>query len=140
MDVINDQNCFVCSKTNPIGIRANFSIDYQHKKSYAKLTLSHNYQGWHGIAHCGIVATLLDEAIAYACGAMTATGLTVELNIRYKEKVPTEKEIEIFGEVIEVKRKLMYAKSYIKMDGKILAEGNGKIFAYSDTPFIPVNV
>jgi len=71
---------------------------------------------------------------------MTATGLTVELNIRYKEKVPTEKEIEIFGEVIEVKRKLMYAKSYIKMDGKILAEGNGKIFAYSDTPFIPVNV
>jgi acyl-coenzyme A thioesterase PaaI-like protein len=41
------------------------------------------FQGWRGVAHGGVVALLLDEAMAYAAGARGVIGVTGEMKMRF---------------------------------------------------------
>ncbi len=46
------------------------------------------FQGWEGIAHGGIVATILDEVMGWALAAADAWGYTAKLSIAYRRPVP----------------------------------------------------
>ena len=127
MDIINDDNCFVCGMKNPIGLKANFTVDKDKKTAQCLISIPDHFQGWKGIVHGGIIATLLDEAIAYSCAAVTDTGLTAEMSVRYIQVVPVNCLLEITGEIIEAGRRLIKAKSTIKLDDKILAEATGTV-------------
>lgn len=55
----NDGGCFGCSPTNPIGLRLTFRR--QGDVVTARHEVPDHFHGAPGIAHGGIVATLLDE-------------------------------------------------------------------------------
>ncbi|MCK5808025.1 PaaI family thioesterase [bacterium] len=127
MELSDNNRCFGCGKLNPIGLQMSFSYDPDKGTSFANLTLPLHFQGWEGVAHGGIVTTILDEALAHAAFSRNIPCVTGELTVRFKKPVPLEKKLSIYGEIQEIKGSIIYISGYIKHNDTILAHAKGKM-------------
>lgn len=126
--VTSTDSCFVCGENNPIGLKTRFSIDRDAQTSYARLTLRDDFQGWQDVVHGGILATLLDEACAYACLSDVDNCVTAEINVRYRKPVRVGATVEVFGRLLDSRRKVWKAEAQIKINGALHAEAQAKLF------------
>lgn len=129
MEVLSDDQCFVCGPANPQGLHANFVVDKEERRAHCVIRIPSQFQGWQGLVHGGILATLLDEAGVYACRATGEHFVTAELTVKYKLPVPVETELLVSAEVVEQKRKIHFVQARVEADGKLLAESSSRIFA-----------
>ena len=124
-----DDFCFGCSEKNPVGLQLDFYDygDYVESEWIA----NKNYEGWHGVLHGGIVATLLDEVGSWVIiSKIGGAGMTVELNVRYHKKISTNEKIYIQGKLIEHKRNIAFIESKIIQNGEIKASAISKYFLF----------
>jgi len=95
----NSKDCFVCGLKNPSGLKLSFH-EHPDGTVRTKLIIHPDFQGWPGIAHGGIIATLLDEVTARVY-MNDSTGdklmLTGKLEVRYRKPVPIGESIEVIG-------------------------------------------
>ena len=76
-------NCLVCSPHNPIGLKLEFWEDGD--EVFAEWDPDRNFEGYHGVIHGGIQATLMDEVAAWTVYVKCATaGVTTGMDIKYK--------------------------------------------------------
>jgi len=73
-------------------------------RAWSDLTIEPRFQGWEGIAHGGILATLLDEVMAWATASRQAFGFTARLSIEYQRPVPVGVSIRAEGRVVDARR------------------------------------
>jgi acyl-coenzyme A thioesterase PaaI-like protein len=80
--VRSDHACFGCGQENPIGLRLRFAVvdDAVH----AEFTPAPEHQGFQDIVHGGIIATVLDEAMAWATAAAGLWTMTGEMQTRFR--------------------------------------------------------
>ncbi|HWP49540.1 MAG TPA: PaaI family thioesterase [Candidatus Limnocylindrales bacterium] len=120
--------CFGCGQDNQVGLKLQFH-EVEKGVVRAKTILSTPYQGYNGIAHGGIICTLLDEAMAYAALYASRPGRvsTARMETRFSKPVPIGKEIYIMGWVAGRKRNILETEGKIQSpDGDILASATGK--------------
>jgi len=129
MEVLSDDQCFVCGSANPQGLHADFVVDKAERRAHCVIHIPSRFQGWQGLVHGGILATLLDEAGVYACRATGEHFVTAELTVKYKLPVPVETELLISAEVVEQKRKIYFVQGRIEVEGKLMVESSSRIFA-----------
>ncbi len=55
--------CFACGITNKTGLNMQFFVNGENM--FGETILKDNHQGWDGIAHGGIVSTILDETMSW---------------------------------------------------------------------------
>lgn len=121
-------NCFVCGEKNPNGLRLHFEIDPERKTLKTTFISPPTFQGWDGLVHGGIIATLLDEAMAKLSYELGYDTVTASLEIKFKKPAPILEPLEVYGEIIEVRKRWVRAKAILKAkDGTILAEGKSTL-------------
>jgi len=128
MEIMDDNHCFVCGALNPSGLRVRPGIDAPNQSASMRLAIPRAFQGWQGIAHGGILATLLDETCAYAAKGLVAQVVTAEMTVSYKKPVPLETELSVFATVVGRRRKIIEVKGQIEIDGEVYAEALAKMF------------
>lgn len=119
-------DCFGCSPYNTKGLK--LKIWYTEKGCMSYYTIPNEYCGFKGLAHGGIIATLLDEVAAWTIVAqLFRVGITRQASIRYLKPVPTNEELEIEGELIrgDEQNTVVYTKIRSK-EGITLAEAETK--------------
>ncbi len=113
----NSYNCFGCSPANKIGLHLEFWQDgeqlvaiWQPRKSF---------EGWAGILHGGIQATLMDEAAAWLVFVFLKTaGVTMELSTRFLKPVSVSNgQITIKATLISTEKRIARIKCSLE-DGK----------------------
>lgn len=121
-----DGKCFACGPENPHGL--GMKIQYEKDHIACALTLPGHFQGWAGIAHGGVVATMLDEVMAYAVIHFLGNGVTASMELRYRAPVPLEKGLSIRGWVDEQRGRLAVTKATVALSetGQVLAEASAK--------------
>jgi acyl-coenzyme A thioesterase PaaI-like protein len=122
----NSRDCFACGMQNPIGLKLQF-YQIAPDEVTAELTPTEEYQGYDGILHGGVIATIMDEAVSRAHMGVDpyATNFvyTAELTVKYKQKIPIGKPIRVVGKQGKRMRWAMESKGYIYAeDGTLLAE------------------
>lgn len=123
-----DGGCFGCSRSNPDGLHLRF---FREGDSIAAAyVIPDKFHGAPGIAHGGIVATILDE---FCCAAAVHLGgsrvVTGELTVRYEKPCPVEKEIVVSARVLSATHaRYLEIEAAIHMDGARLVRGYGKFF------------
>jgi uncharacterized protein (TIGR00369 family) len=125
--VPHTRGCFVCGESNPIGLRLKMQTDGRLVQT--RFVPRNEHVGFKQTMHGGLVGTLLDEVMAWACAVYTRRfAYCAELNVRFLLPVRPEVEIIIRGEVVENRRnKLFEAKSEIQdLSGNFLARATGK--------------
>jgi uncharacterized protein (TIGR00369 family) len=115
-------HCFGCSPNNPYGLQLRFRRAPQG--CVAECVVPDRLCGFDGLVHGGIIATLLDEAAAWAVIAhIGRLGLTREMTTRYHRPVPTNTEILLKGIVTSHSGHNAVVRSAIHAaDGTLLAE------------------
>jgi uncharacterized protein (TIGR00369 family) len=66
------------------------------------------------MAHGGIVALLLDEAVGWAAWHAGHPGVTGRLQVSYRRPLKLGEPIRVVGKVERVRRTLVYANAYIE--------------------------
>lgn len=119
--------CFGCSEINPIGLKLRFS--YKDDEAVTKWVPKEEYQGWPGILHGGITATILDEVMAKLIEHKGIWAVTGEMNIKYVKKIEIGKELIARAWIEKGTKKIFYVRAHIQnKDKEVLAEGSGKYF------------
>lgn len=121
-----DGKCFACGPENPHGL--GMKIQYQKDHISCALTLASHFQGWPGIAHGGVVTTMLDEVMAYAVLHFLGNGVTASMELRFRNPVPLEQELLLKGWVADHKGRLAVTKATLALaeNEQVLAEAEAK--------------
>ncbi len=101
MSLSDDNACFACGKKNPIGLKLDFREE--SGEYVADFTPSEEHQGYEGIVHGGIVATILDEAMAKFAWESGMSAVTARLNVTYKKPARVGEKMTVRGRVKEKK-------------------------------------
>jgi len=129
MEVRFDGHCFGCGPLNSEGLRLVFipgpdgsSVDFE---------VPERYQSWAGMAHGGIVALLLDEAVGWAAWHAGHPGVTGRLQVSYRRPLKLREPVRVVGKVDRVRRTLVYANSFIESrdDGARIADATATLMA-----------
>ncbi len=127
-DWVRDDYCFVCGKKNPYGLKLEIKTS-PDGKAEVEFVPAKEYQGYGGILHGGIAATLLDEIMVYAAYGLGKPVATVKLTVKYRKPVPIGRKIRVEGEVTSVTgRKVQARGKILDADGKVLVEAQSLMY------------
>ncbi|MDF1512338.1 MAG: PaaI family thioesterase [Anaerolineae bacterium] len=123
--------CFVCGRENEKGLHIQFYEDHENNRIVAPINLPEHFQGYPGITHGGIIASILDE-ISGRSVMMTTDGnpfwVTAKLEIRYRKPTPTNTPLLAVGWVVKQRRRSAEVAGQIReSDGTVTAEVNAVI-------------
>ena len=119
--------CFGCGGSNAGGMKLTFEQDNVNRRIVGRFVLGERYQGGGGMAHGGIIALLLDEAMGKVCRFREVRAVTAELSVEFLKPVAVDKEIVVEGHEMEMKgRNLFLAGEIRNENGDVLARGKGR--------------
>jgi uncharacterized protein (TIGR00369 family) len=125
----DDRTCFICGEKNPIGLKLRLRTDPERGESAADVVFPSDFQGWAGIVHGGLVASVLDEALIYAAGAKGHLCVTGEITVRYVKPARTGVAYVLKGRFLEDKGRIVLAESVLfDSEGQEVAKATGKLF------------
>jgi acyl-coenzyme A thioesterase PaaI-like protein len=102
---IAPHECFACGTLNTTGM--GLVLHVEPGRSWVELTLEPRFQGWGGIAHGGIVTTILDEVMAWALVGGDNWGLTARLTVDFKRPVMVGQGLRAEGWISRSRRRLV---------------------------------
>jgi len=127
-----DHNCFACGGSNPIGMRLRIEIG----NGVARTTwvAGDDFVGWSDKLHGGIIATLLDEVMAWSASSFDAWAVTAEMAVRYRSPVSPGESLTAVGRVIERRRRIYeVAGDVTAADGRVVATATGRYLGAAPT-------
>jgi uncharacterized protein (TIGR00369 family) len=128
----NSRHCFACGVDNTYGLKLAFYRTAPNEVE-ATYTIPEHFQGYPGVAHGGIVATMLDETL----GRATMVGedehfmVTAKLKVRYRRPVPTGQPIRLVARMTCRRGRVATAESELRLaDGTLAAEAEATLVDY----------
>ena len=120
-----DHNCFACGGQNPIGMRLH--IELGEGTASTTWTGGEDFVGWSDKLHGGIIATLLDEVMAWAPSSYDSWAVTAEMTVRYRSPAQPGEALQASGRVVERRRRIYEVAGEVRgADGRLVAEGSGR--------------
>lgn len=104
--------CFACGTLNVNGLGLELHVETD--RAWTEVTLADRFQGWDGIAHGGILCTILDEVMAWSLAAGDDWGVTARMNVEFHRPVPLGIPLRAEGWITRKRRRI------IDTEGKIM--------------------
>jgi len=125
----DDRRCFACGPDNEHGLRMKF--EYGDGEARCVLQPRREFGGWSNIMHGGIVATLLDEAMAHAAIAKGVRAVTARIEVRFRKPVPTDRPLIVEGKVDGMRGRMLEISGVLKdaESGAELARSQARFLA-----------
>jgi uncharacterized protein (TIGR00369 family) len=120
-------SCFVCGESNPVGLRLRFETD--GRVVHGRYTPRPEHVGFKQVIHGGLISTLLDEIMVWACAVQTRRfAFCAELNVRFAQPARPDEPLLAAAEMIANRRDRIYeAKAELRNEaGVLLATATGK--------------
>lgn len=129
----NSLHCFVCGLENPAGLHLAF-YDQPDGSVISDITVPDRYQGYPGVVHGGILASMLDEVASRAAmqGDTTRLMMTAKLEVRYRKPVPIGQPLHLVGRLGKRRGRLTIVYGEVRLpDGSLGTEAEALL---SDIP------
>ena len=120
--------CFGCGHGNPAGVALRMKTD--GKAIHAQLVPEVRHAGFSHAIHGGVITTVLDEMMAWACGILGGTfAYSVDMNIRFHRLLSPGQTVHCLGRLDENRRgKLFLASAELSVEDTCIASGSAKFF------------
>jgi uncharacterized protein (TIGR00369 family) len=122
-------NCFVCGQENPAGLHLDF--DQTESEAWTWFDSPARFEGYQGVVHGGIIATLLDEVMAKIILSKDLAAVTADLSIRYRKPLPIGQKVKASGSITLQKSRTIHTKAE-------LSDAQGNIYAEATAVYIVV--
>jgi len=119
-------HCFGCGKQNKQSMRLKFTYDESTRQVASRFRLSRRYSGPPGYCHGGIIATILDEAMAKLNKPNRVTAVTAQMTVDYLKPVPLNKPLRTEAHETRTNGRRRFRTAVIlNEEGVVLARGRG---------------
>jgi acyl-coenzyme A thioesterase PaaI-like protein len=122
-----DGGCFGCSPSNPVGLQLTFRR--RGDTIATRYAIPDRFHGAPGIAHGGIVATLLDEvscaAVFFSRDRYVVTG---ELTVRFERPCPVLRPVEVAARITGEHPRYLVVEGTVHDGESLVARSQGKFF------------
>lgn len=118
-------HCFACGTLNSSGM--GLVLHVEPGRAWTELELEQRFEGWDGIAHGGILCTILDEVMAWSLVGEDNWGLTARLSVEFHKPVEVGRPIRAEGWITRPRRRLIDTAARINdvQTGQELATATG---------------
>ena len=126
-----DHNCFACGGDNPIGMR--LRIEIGDGVARTAWVAGENFVGWSDKLHGGIIATMLDEVMAWALVGEDNWGVTARMNVAFRRPVEVGTTVRAEGWIATARRRVVDTAAHLidAESGDELASATGVYVAAS---------
>ncbi len=124
--------CFVCGKDNISGLQAQFFV--QDDYTLLPVRFLDKHTGYPGFAHGGVVASALDETMAWSSARyLKKMCVTAEFTVRFLKRVPLNKDLLVKTWVSKGHKLL------VNTEGVLLDSETDEILVRSWGKFMPIS-
>ncbi len=124
-----DSNCFACGPVNDKGLKMKFYGN--DKLVYCDVSVPSYMVGWNGLAHGGIVSTLLDESMSWGAIFLTRRMIfTKTMTVTYHKPVMVGDMLHVESEVLEKisDRDAVMSSKIFNSKGELCSSATGSFF------------
>ena len=125
---LRPHHCFACGELNEIGLH--LQLNLEPGMCTTELTLPRQFEGWEGIVHGGILATILDEVMAWSLVANDNWGVTARMSIDFRKPVTVGRAIRAEGRIVEDRRRIQLTT------GRIIDVATGAELATAEATYL----
>ncbi len=118
-------HCVLCSSSNLTGLRLNFDVSDAGSVT-ATFGCDSQFEGYAGVLHGGIVASLLDSAMTNCLFAHDRSAVTLRLTVRYRHPVLTGRPATVQACIERSSPPRYVLKAKLVQDGQIRATADGR--------------
>lgn len=104
-------HCVGCGHQNPHGLQLTFRVNGNGVT--AEWVPGKNWESFQGVIHGGVVSTVLDEAMSKAIIAQGLEAFTVDLRVRFKQKLRTGETVWARGWMVQHQKRRITAEASI---------------------------
>ena len=125
-------SCFACGESNSAGLRLRLETDGRIVQTHFRPKPEH--MGFKGVMHGGLIATVLDEVMAWTCAVRARRfAFCAEFTVRFLKPIPPGEGIIATAELTaNRKNRVFETKAALRdLSGGILAEASGKYLPVS---------
>lgn len=126
------RQCFGCGQDNPLGLQLD-GFERTEDAVLAAFTPRPEYRGFSTVLHGGVVATALDEILAWTAilveGVMVMTGT---LNLKYRSPASTNATFRLEGRLLERRGKRLRMQGKMHDGATVIAEAEGLFLVVGD--------
>ena len=119
------QNCFACGSNDGVGLSLKF-YKFEDGAVFGNFFADPKYEGYSGIIHGGIIATLLDSAMTHCLLMKDIPGLTGRLSIKYSTPIHTGTVVRLEARVVDQFHEMFILEGKASVDGKRVASAKAK--------------
>lgn len=116
--------CFVCGQYNPVGLHVHFQL--RDDGIHAEWTPTEDHQGWQGVVHGGVLAALLDEAMAYTLFTRGCMGMTARMELRYRSPAHAGETLSVVARCMSENRKIADIEGRVLAGDRTVAEASAR--------------
>ena len=121
-------HCFACGELNEHGLHLELHADASG--CWSELILDPAFQGWEGVAHGGILCTILDEVMAWSVIGRDTWGVTARMAVEFRRPVEVGRRLRAEATVTQVRRRLFLT------EGRLMDSTTGEILATSTGTYV----
>ena len=125
------QACFGCGARNLHGLQLVFKTE--GNVIVAECTPDEHFQGFPGVLHGGVLATMLDEALSRAAVFAGQWMMTARLELRYRRAAPIGQALRVEARPTRVRSRLVSAVGVVQ-----LASDPAVVYAEAEGVFMPL--
>jgi uncharacterized protein (TIGR00369 family) len=126
-----EHRCFVCGKNNTIGLHLRFQLEGD--TAYTEFVPQPDHQGYDGIVHGGILAAVMDDAMANCLWLRGVAVVTAKIALRYREPIQVGSRLFVYGRLVQERKKTALAEGWVTtMAGTKVVEATGTFFKLPD--------
>jgi uncharacterized protein (TIGR00369 family) len=125
------RSCFVCGESNAFGLKLRFQDDGATVRT--TFTPRAEHIGFKGVTHGGLLATVLDEIMVWACAVRTKRfAFCAEMTVRFLQPASPGVELTAIGRLVENRRGRIFQA------GGELTDPSGTIIATATGKYLPL--
>ena len=103
--------CIGCGAENPHGLH--LAVTAEGDVMHAEWIPGSDWESFEGVIHGGIICTVLDEAMSKAILASGVQAFTVELRLRYRQKLSIGQPVQIRGWIVQKEKRRITAEGAV---------------------------
>ncbi len=127
----DDGWCVVCGMENPDGFRLDWKVEGH--VATAECVVPRKFQGYKGVVHGGILATLLDEAMFRLVAVVYGEAVGAKIAVRYHRPARVDEPIRFRGEIVETRHRVVTTRAEARLaDGTLIASAEGTAMVMPD--------
>jgi acyl-coenzyme A thioesterase PaaI-like protein len=127
------QRCFVCGAQNEAGLRMHFH--HEGERVVADFLPEATFQGFPGVVHGGVLASVLDEALSRTALLFGEWVMTGRLEIRYRQPAVVGQLLRVTAEIEQRRARMVLAHGAIALAADpavVIAEARGTFLPYPE--------